>query len=80
MGTNGIYGHAAKCQNLIVHAVSPVSPDMYVESLIQFYIFLARKYASCGLSVYCRNYHGGLWHSRAVSHSQNIVHYHFALT
>ena len=64
MGAHGLSGHSAKRRNPILHAVSPVSQNLYVESLNQFYIFLARKYASFGHSAYCRNHYGRLSHLR----------------
>ena len=39
-----------KCNNPILLAISPVSHNLYDESLNQFYIFLAREYASFGHS------------------------------
>ena len=52
-------------ENPILRAVSPVSQNLYVESLNQFYIFLASKYASFGHSSYFRNHYGRLSHLRA---------------
>ena len=49
----------------ILHGVSPVSQNLYVESLNQFHIFLAKKYASFGHSAYFRNPFGKLSHLRA---------------
>ena len=57
--------YAAQRRNPILRAVSPVSQNLYVESLNQFYIFLARKYASFGHSAYFRNHYGRLLHLRA---------------
>ena len=65
MGAHGLSGHSAKRRNPILHAVSPVSQNLYVESLNQFYIFLARKYASFGHSAFFRNPFGKLSHLRA---------------
>ena len=68
MGAHGLSGHSAKRQNPIFRAVYPVSQNQYVESLNQFYIDLARKYASFGHSAYCRNHyerHERLSHLRA---------------
>ena len=50
---------------VILHAVSPVSQNLPIESLNQFYIFLARKYALFGHSAYFRNHYGRLSHLRA---------------
>ena len=50
LGAHGLSGHLAKRRNPILLAVSPVSQNLYVESLNQIYIFLARKYASFGHS------------------------------
>ena len=70
MGAHGLSGHSAKRRNPILHAVSPVSQNLYIESLNQFYIFLARKYASFGHSASfaiitesCR-----IWEQSTVSH------------
>ena len=60
--TNRSFG---KASNPILHAVSPVSQNLCVESLNQFYIFLARKYASFGHSAFFRNPFGKLSHLRA---------------
>ena len=57
--------YAAKRQNPILRAASPVSQNLYVEYLNQFLIFFARKYASFGHSSYCQNHFGKLSHSRA---------------
>ena len=65
MGAHGLSGHLAKRRNPILLAVSPVSQNLYVESLNQFYIFLARKYASFGHSAFFRNAFGKLSHLRA---------------
>ena len=65
LGAHGLSGHSAKCRNPILHGVSPVSQNLYVESLNQFYIFLARKYASFGHSAFFRNHYGKLSHLRA---------------
>ena len=65
MGAHALSSHSAKRQNPILHVVSPVSQNLCVESLNQFYIFLARKYASFGHSAYCRNHYGRLSHLRA---------------
>ena len=65
LGTHGLSGHSAKRRNPILQAVSPVSQNLYVESLNQFYIFLARKYASFGHSAFFRNPFGKLSHLRA---------------
>ena len=65
MGAHGLSGHSAKRRNPILHAVSPVSQNLYVESLNQFYIFLARKYASFGHFAFFRNPFGKLSHLRA---------------
>ena len=56
---------AAKHQNPILGAISPVPQNLYIEYLNQFYIFLARKYASFGHSAYCRNHFGRFSHLRA---------------
>ena len=65
LGAHGLSGHSAKRRNPILHAVSPVSQNLYVESLNEFYIFLARKYASFGHSAFFRNPFGSLSHLRA---------------
>ena len=65
LGAHGLSGHSAKCRNPILRAVSPVSQNLYVESLNQFYIFLARKYALFGHSAFFRNLFGKLSHLRA---------------
>ena len=65
MGAHGLSGHSAKRRNPILHAVSPVSQNLYVESLNQFNIFWARKYASFGHSAFFRNPFGKLSHLRA---------------
>ena len=65
LGAHGLSGHSAKRRNPILHGVSPVSQKLYVESLNQFYIFLARKYASFGHSAFFRNPFGKLSHLRA---------------
>ena len=61
LGAHGLSGHSAKRRNPILHAVSPVSQNLYVESLNQFYIFLA----SFGQSACFRNPFGKLSHLRA---------------
>ena len=83
MGAHGLSGHSAKRRNPILHAVSPVSQNLYVESLNQFYIFLARKYASFGHSAFFRNPFGKLSHLRAKygkSPPKFFVDFHFAAT
>ena len=55
-----LFGNLAKHQNPILHAVPFVSQNLSVEFLNQFYIFLPRKYASFGHSVYCCNHYGRL--------------------
>ena len=65
LGAHGLSGHSAKRRNPILHGVSPVSQNLYVKSLNQFYIFLARKYASFGHSAFFRNPFGKLSHLRA---------------
>ena len=60
IGVHALSGHLAKRQNPILQAVSPVSQNLPVESLNQFYIFLARKYASFGHSAYFRNHYARL--------------------
>ena len=57
--------YAAKRQNPILRAGSPVSQNLYVEYLNQFHIFFARKHASFGHSAYCRNHFERFSHSRA---------------
>ena len=52
------------CRNPILCAVSPVSQNLYGQSLNDFHIFLAMKYASFGHSGYCRNHYGRLSHLR----------------
>ena len=51
-------------RNTILCAVSPVSQNLYGQSLNDFHIFLAMKYASFGHSAYCRNHYGRLSHLR----------------
>ena len=82
MGAHGLSGHSAKRRNPILHAVSPVSQNLYVESLNQFYIFLARKYASFGHSAFFRNPFGKLSHLRAKygKSPKNFIDFHFAAT
>ena len=83
MGAHGLSGHSTKRRNPILHAVSPVSQNLYVESLNQFYIFLARKYASFGHSAFFRNPFGKLSHLRAKygkSPQKIFVDFHFAAT
>ena len=65
LGAHGLSGHSAKRRNPFLHAVSPVSQNLYVESLNQFHIFLARKYASFAQSAFFRNPFGKLSHLRA---------------
>ena len=62
---HALCSHAAKRQNPIFRAVSPVSKNLYVKYLIQIHIFLARKISSFGHSAYCRNHYGRFLHSRA---------------
>ena len=64
----------AKRRNPILHVVSPVSQNLYIESLNQFYIFFARKYASFGHSLSfaiitesCR-----IWEQSTVSHPKKF--------
>ena len=83
MGAHGLSGHWTKRRNPILDAVSPVSQNLYVESLNEFYIFLARKYASFGHSAFFRNPFGKLSHLRAKygkSPPKNFVDFHFAAT
>ena len=65
MTRSALSGQSANRQNPILHAVSPVSQNLPVESLNQFYIFLARKYALFGHSAYFRNHYGRLSYLRA---------------
>ena len=65
LGAHGLSGHSAKRRNPILHAVSPVSQNLYIESLNEFYIFLARKYTSFWQSAFFRNPFGKLSHLRA---------------
>ena len=65
MGAHGLSGHSAKRRKPILDGVSPVSQNLYVESLNQFYVFLARKYASFGHSAFFRNPFGKLSQLRA---------------
>ena len=64
MGAHKLCRHFAMRQNPILCAVSPVSQNLYGQSLNDFHIFLARKYASFGHSAYCRNHYGRLSHLR----------------
>ena len=54
--------------------VSPVSQNLYGQSLNDFHIFLARKYASFRHSAYCRNHYGRLSHLRKkyIKSSENF--------
>ena len=75
--------HSAMRQNPILCAVSPVSQNLYGQSLNDLFIFLARKYASFEHSVYCRIHYGRLPHLRekyGKSHPQDFVDFHFAAT
>ena len=65
MDAHRLSGLSAKRRNPILHAVSPVSQNLYVESLNQFYIFWAWKYASFWHSAFFRNPFGKLSHLRA---------------
>ena len=56
--------HSAMRRNPILCAVSPVSLNLYGQSLNDFHIFFAMKYASFGHSAYCRNHYGRLSHLR----------------
>ena len=74
-----------KVSNPILQAVSPVSQNLYVESLNQFYIFLAGIYTSFGHSAFFRNPYGNLSHLRAKygKSPQKIelkIDFHFAAT
>ena len=42
LGTHRLRGHSAKRRSPILHAVSPVSQNLSLESLVQFYIILGR--------------------------------------
>ena len=60
-----------------------VSQNLHVESLNQFYIFLARQYALLGHSAYFRNHYRRLSHLRAKygkSPLKNFVDFHCATT
>ena len=57
--------YAAKRQNSILRAVSPLSQNVYHEYLIQIHIFLARNYSSFGHTAYCRNHFGRFSRLRA---------------
>ena len=65
LGAHALCGHAAKCRNPILRAVSSVPQNLYVKYLIQIHIFLARKYASFGHSAYFQNHYGRFSHLRA---------------
>ena len=69
-------------QNSILCEVSQVSQNMYGQSLNDFSIFFARKYASFRHSTYCRNHYGRLSHLREKygKSSQYFVDFHFAAT
>ena len=64
LGTHKLCRHSAMRQNPILCAVSPVSQNLYGQSLNDFHIFFAMKYASFGHSAYCRNHYGRLSHLR----------------
>ena len=64
MGTHKLCRHSAMRRNPILCAVSPVSQNLYSQSLNDFHIFLAMKYVSFGHSAYCRNHYGRLSHLR----------------
>ena len=68
--------------NPILCAVSPVSQNLCGEYLNDFYIFLARTYASFGHSAYCRNHYGRSSHLREkyIKSPQDFVDFHFAAT
>ena len=69
-------------QNSILCEVSQVSQNMYGQSLNDFSILFARKYASFGHSAYCRNHYGKLSHLREKygKSSQDFVDFHFTAT
>ena len=64
LGAHELCRHSAMCHNPILCAVSPLSQNLYGQSLNDFHIFLARKYAPFGHSAYCRNHYGRLSHLR----------------
>ena len=64
MGEHKLCCHSAMRQNPILCAVSPVSQNLYGQSLNDFHIFFAMKYASFGHSAYCQNHYGRLSHLR----------------
>ena len=64
LGAHKLCRHSAMRRNPILCAVSPVSQNLYGQSLNDFHIFLAMKYASFGHSAYCRNHYGRLSHLR----------------
>ena len=64
MGAHKLCRHSAMRRNPILCAVSPVSQNLCGQSLNDFHIFLAMKYASFGHSAYFRNHYGRLSHLR----------------
>ena len=82
MGAHKLCRHSTMRQNSILCEVSQVSQNMYGQSLNDFSIFFARKYASFGHSAYCRNHYGRLSHLREKygKSSQDFVDFHFAAT
>ena len=82
MGAYKLCRHSTMRQNSILCEVSQVSQNMYGQSLNDFSIFFARKYASFGHSAYCRNHYGRLSHLREKygKSSQDFVDFHFVAT
>ena len=82
LDAHALSGHSAKHQNPILHAVSPVSQNLPVESLNQYYIFLAKKYASFGHSAYFPFHYGKLSHliAKYDKSTPNFVDFHCAAT
>ena len=69
-------------RNFILCEDSQVSQNMYGQSLNDFSIFFARKYASFRHFAYCCNHYGRLSHLREKygKSSQDLVDFHFAAT
>ena len=64
MGAHKLCRHSTMRQNSILCEFSHVSQNIYGQSLNDFYIFFARKYASFGHSAFCRNHYGRLSYLR----------------
>ena len=78
------YAVILQCVKILFFARSrdQVFQNMYGQSLNDFSIFFARKYASFGHSAYCRDHYGRLSHAREKhgKSSQDFVDFHFAAT